>query len=503
MEVNSRLPKIMYDQTQFTAVYLIDKGGLWINEAQYFNMEKISGYAPEGWITYTQNKPVSFWFGAFPEETLKAEAEWGFKNFTDKDFLKEFTAAVGTVYGLAKEIRDTYFRDFYNREKVAAVTEPEKIIAFVKRVREVGTFILSYYLLTQPQRFYKFEEELKKYGVTRELEVLSTNGRYLTFVTELRKAILDYADLFLQHGENISSEVTDRTKQKVHDLGFLNWGALGGELIDWSYVEKEVASLLQNPEALAEEHKKIKELASNIEERNKILKGTIAREHELADIMGHSSIFRFDLQTCMLCLAKYVDNLLQEVRKHHGLEDEEFKSYELDEVLALLQDGKKISPDLIEKRQRGYLRVYRSKKTETFIGEDALEEIRELLEFRKKEIEETKEVKGTVASWPNKEKTKVQGRAFVLTTAFEGDEGIKSFKPEDILVATQTHPNLVPKMKEALAIVTDEGGITCHAAIVSRELGKPCIIGTRLASKIFKTGDTIELDFSKGIVRKV
>lgn len=64
-----------------------------------------------------------------------------------------------------------------------------------------------------------------------------------------------------------------------------------------------------------------------------------------------------------------------------------------------------------------------------------------------------------------------------------------------------TSPWYLPAMKKATAIVTDEGGITCHAAIVSRELKKPCIIGTKIATKVLKDGDLVEVDANKGIVR--
>ena len=64
-----------------------------------------------------------------------------------------------------------------------------------------------------------------------------------------------------------------------------------------------------------------------------------------------------------------------------------------------------------------------------------------------------------------------------------------------------TTPDFVPAMRKAAAIITNEGGITCHAAIVSRELGKPCITGTKIASKVLKDGDMVEVDAEKGIVR--
>ena len=77
------------------------------------------------------------------------------------------------------------------------------------------------------------------------------------------------------------------------------------------------------------------------------------------------------------------------------------------------------------------------------------------------------------------------------------------FNEGDILVAPMTRPEYLPLMKKAAAIVTDEGGLTCHAAIVSRELGKPCVIGTQIASRTLKDGDLVEVDADKGVVRKV
>lgn len=71
----------------------------------------------------------------------------------------------------------------------------------------------------------------------------------------------------------------------------------------------------------------------------------------------------------------------------------------------------------------------------------------------------------------------------------------------DIVVSPMTTPDLLPAMKLSSAIVTDEGGLTCHAAVVARELGKPCIIGTKIATKVLKDGDMVEVDAEKGIVR--
>jgi len=76
-----------------------------------------------------------------------------------------------------------------------------------------------------------------------------------------------------------------------------------------------------------------------------------------------------------------------------------------------------------------------------------------------------------------------------------------SFSDGDILVTGMTRPEFVPLMKRASAIITDEGGITCHAAILSRELKKPCIIGTKIATQVLKDGDLVEVDADNGVVR--
>ncbi len=70
-----------------------------------------------------------------------------------------------------------------------------------------------------------------------------------------------------------------------------------------------------------------------------------------------------------------------------------------------------------------------------------------------------------------------------------------------ILVASMTTPDLMPLIKRSKAIITDEGGLTCHAAIISRELGVPCIVGTKIATKVLKDGDLVEVDANKGIVK--
>jgi len=80
---------------------------------------------------------------------------------------------------------------------------------------------------------------------------------------------------------------------------------------------------------------------------------------------------------------------------------------------------------------------------------------------------------------------------------------IKRVKKGDILIANTTHPNYIPAMYKAAAFVTNEGGIASHAAIVARELKKPCVVGTKIATKVIKEGDKVEVDANKGLVKKI
>ena len=73
-------------------------------------------------------------------------------------------------------------------------------------------------------------------------------------------------------------------------------------------------------------------------------------------------------------------------------------------------------------------------------------------------------------------------------------------KEGDIMVTRMTNPDMVPAMRKVAAIVTDEGGMTCHAAIVSRELGTPAVVGTRKATKTLEDGQLISVDGEKGLI---
>lgn len=111
-------------------------------------------------------------------------------------------------------------------------------------------------------------------------------------------------------------------------------------------------------------------------------------------------------------------------------------------------------------------------------------------------VERSAVIKGVIA-FPGV----VRGRVCILGPNIDPTK--VNFHQGDILVAVHTHPRYIELVKKSAGIVTDEGGMLSHAAIIARELGKPCIIGTKFATHVLKNGDMIEVDAGKGIVKKL
>lgn len=105
-----------------------------------------------------------------------------------------------------------------------------------------------------------------------------------------------------------------------------------------------------------------------------------------------------------------------------------------------------------------------------------------------------KDLKGTIAS-----KGKAKGLVHLVIT----ENDFKNFENGEILVASETHPDFVPLMRKAAAVVCNSGGILCHAAIICRELKIPCLTGVNGATKLLKNKELIEIDAEEGFVRRL
>ena len=109
----------------------------------------------------------------------------------------------------------------------------------------------------------------------------------------------------------------------------------------------------------------------------------------------------------------------------------------------------------------------------------------------KEEIINTNKIKGNTAFGG-----KTKGHVKIIKTI----KDFNDFKKGYVIVSPMTTTDFTQYMSKASAIITNEGGITCHAAIISRELSIPCIIGTKIATKVLRDGDFVKVDADKGVV---
>ncbi len=93
----------------------------------------------------------------------------------------------------------------------------------------------------------------------------------------------------------------------------------------------------------------------------------------------------------------------------------------------------------------------------------------------------------------------ITGTCRVILDPFD----VKEFNHDDILITGMTRPEFIPLIEKCSAIVTDAGGVLCHAAVIAREMQIPCIVGTENATKMLKDGDEIEVDADNGTIRKI
>lgn len=172
-----------------------------------------------------------------------------------------------------------------------------------------------------------------------------------------------------------------------------------------------------------------------------------------------------------------------------GLTYEEVLQFTFGEIESLLMTKQKADKSLIQDRlaHRALLRL--GSKTWLLKGEDTVE-LKDKL-FPKQLNLTNKIIKGN-PSYAGK----VKGLVRIIPTIVD----LKSMQDNEILVCPMTNTDYMPAIRKAAGIVTDHGGILCHAAIISRELKIPCIVGTKIATQVLQNGDLVEVDANTGIV---
>jgi len=170
-----------------------------------------------------------------------------------------------------------------------------------------------------------------------------------------------------------------------------------------------------------------------------------------------------------------------------------FVSYMTPEELSDYANSKNLDKLKIIDRKKSWLvllegkkiKVYNSNKVDFILNQQLVN-----LDFKN-----ANSITGQIA-----QKGIVKGRARIVISQSDYE---KKINKGDIIITPMTKPSIVPFLSKVAGIITDDGGALCHASIISRELKKPCIVGTIHATEVLKDGDLIELDANKGVVRKL
>lgn len=185
--------------------------------------------------------------------------------------------------------------------------------------------------------------------------------------------------------------------------------------------------------------------------------------------------------------------ILKEIAKRNYLALNQIENCLLSEINLIL-DSKKINLEKVNKRNDGFVTVKNNKRWVFYTGEKSKKIIKRIKPVIKHRVTS---INGNVANIG-----KMKGIVRVLKN-IDSDLGLKvgKMKKGDILVTEMTRPQLIDACKKASAIITDEGGINCHASIISRELNIPCVVGTKIATQVLKDGDIVEVDADNGLVK--
>lgn len=230
-----------------------------------------------------------------------------------------------------------------------------------------------------------------------------------------------------------------------------------------------------------------------IKQEQEKLMGEILSHPELFALSKEIQVFGF-LRSYRVDVIFYsfvlVMNLLNEISKRITISVIDIKYLDSTEVSSILNTKTELDYlTLIEKRKSGFVSIAINGERCELLGEDA-QKVSSIIKIH--EEVNNGAIKGTIA-YPGK----LTAHCKVLFSL----EDMKKIEEGDVMVIAMTDPNYIPAMVKAAAFVTDQGGILCHAAIVSREMKKPCIIGTKNATKVLKDGNMVEVDAEKGIVR--
>jgi phosphoenolpyruvate synthase/pyruvate phosphate dikinase len=381
-----------------------------------------------------------------------------------------------------------YFSKKFNNQDLRKFSFKE----LIKATEQIKSLWFNYDVFNVPAWFWggdRFRELVKKNLRVPEAKFLALSTPIKkTFVSQLEFDLLS-AVVLIKNKESNFEKIAIKLSEKY---GWIPFGYDGPEYWGKEYFIKEIKKNYSNAE------KKLKMITEsdkqNLKQRQEIIKNykLDKKQLELIDRLNYLALWTDERKRTTFGLSYCYSKVLWEFERRLKIPYINLK-YLLTEELPLLENQKEELLKLSEQRIKNRI------TTEFKNGKIKFLTPQEQEDFLKNIKEEpfVGIIKGFVASKGLKEK--YRGRVKVLFTP----QDVRKIKTGDFIVASMTTPDYILAMKKASGFITDEGGITCHAAIVAREMKKPCIIGTKIATQIFKDGDLVEVDAERGIVKKL
>lgn len=341
----------------------------------------------------------------------------------------------------------------------------------------------------------KIKEISERYDLTHdEVSILTTpieltynNERQLRLFSIIEKASSKISnekalDKYLVESQEIS--------KYIKDFDFYKSNYSVANHIDRKEIKEEITRFLKDKRAFRDEYEALR----NYSEKQSTKVNKILKKHKLntnpLEFFAQITYWREHRKMINLMGIHVIDLIMGRIEQKTGIPKKYLKYLSFDEV-GLASSGLISLASLQKRHDEGMILIVRGADYKVLEGKEA-ESIHKELEERLSKGVSQDTVTGQVAS---------QGYAKGIARIILDLRDFDRFKEGEILVTGMTRPEFVPLMKKAAGIVTNEGGITCHAAIVSRELSKPCIIGTQNATKLIHDGDMVEVRANHGTVR--
>ena len=339
-------------------------------------------------------------------------------------------------------------------------------------------------------------ERLKKYLLDKGVGHERLNEYFVVLTQPIHKSLIikEQEDLLkiatrIKPDEVFSTFVLEKLKKLWKKYYYTKHIWITGEYTFDDYVDKLREVTLDGISAIIH-LKKINDNFNHARMRKRVLIKRLKIEQKWQKVFAEFSDFmvtKIYRRYAQIFAIHHMAPVLREIACRHGLAEKMVRFMLPTEVHDLLINGKK--PNDLLKRTKSCV-YYAEKNCDRIYTGGKAKKLGNVVVF--KQINKVDEFRGEIGC---------QGRAVGQVKIVVRAADMVKMNRGDILVSIATDPVIVPAMKKAAAIVTEQGGVTSHAAIVSRELNIPCVIGTKIATKVLKDGDIVEVDASRGIVQ--